>query len=1342
MTEEVKKAALKLQQDEKEVKVRKKLYRSGKLWLAASLATAVFGATVVSGGVTANADTVDTSAPTTTTTTSTTSSQGNTATLKMTASTTASSTTDAQSAPAVNETAKQATAPSQPVETASTAEATQGTTAQATTDSATASSSAANANQAEQNESASTTEKVTNLGVASDAQATSAKQAAATDYAKTGQSQKVTRVAATTPATIVKSGTYGTATWDIDSNGLLTIHAGVFSGQNNSYKNDATLVKSVYVEPGVSADSTVHGVDLFAVLNNVVSIDASNLDVSQMTTLAGAFTQDENLESVNVSGWNTSNVTTLQNMFNYDSALKTVDLSSFDTAKVTNTASMFSETGLTSLDLSNFDMTNVTDASNMFMSDKHLAQLSLSSTANLKASGLPNTNSQVITLPDGSSTNTVNGWQAVGSGTVAAPTGAVLKSADLMTLYDGTGTAPVETYVWSPSVANSVTVIDAYTGKAVVNQDIDGLYGTDANFTSLIPKDYHLASGDELGSYTQPTSTKIGTTGTHFDVYVAPNTVDTINFVDDDNNGAIVQTDKIGGTSGDVSDYTTSDDVAALTDKGYEIVSSDVPSSITYDTTESTYTVHVKHIIKTVKGTDADADKGTQVKPLTVNFIGDPSGTELTAVDVAPTGDLSQDLVYYRDAVEDEALKAAGAANYAKLGDWYTGDSLTPVEVAEVPGYSANFAGPITMDSVFELPQGDEVKMSDLMKNSVAGTDDHTSTTLNIHIRYTANTYGTQIQYVDQNTGEQVGTTETVSGTYKTQLTYGAVAPTGYEVVPDQAGLTNNKIIFTYLPDMDPVTIYVTPIVTLQSATVTYQDEDGTQLGVETLTGNSDTAIPFDTASYIAAKFAHYDLVSDETTTPATFDEDSTSAQNFNVVLRLQNVTTPVTPVDSAGNPIPGTTPTQEAGHPGQPITDFPTVDGYVLVPNQAVYFPANDGDVTNVYYLPGTQEATVHFTDQNGKSLGTLEVAGESGAEIEHHNIDTVTLQIINQGYSLKSDDTVGATFDNDSSANQDFNVVLNKLDTPSTDTITKTVHYVDPEGNSLAPDYVSSVEIQQTLDSDTNKPNADTTAVLGHQADPTITGYKVLIDSAGATTDQTVNFGDTDMTYTVVYISDDVTTPNNGGGTTTPGNNGGTTTTTPGNNGGTSTTTPGNDGSTTTTPGNNGGTTTTTTPGNNGGTTITTPSNNGDTTTTTPTPTNGGGVTTPVDTGTITPTTNGNVTVTTGTNGDDLTPEITSTTTGNDTTPVTTGQLDGDNTHVTNDETTQGATVDQKHSDSTATVTALDTSKAKSTSTKQAATVLPQTNEAASSLMVVAGMMLLASLGLVGLAGKKKQD
>lgn len=110
-------------------------------------------------------------------------------------------------------------------------------------------------------------------------------------------------------------------------------------------------------------------------------------------------------------------------------------------------------------------------------------------------------------------------------------------------------------------------------------------------------------------------------------------------------------------------------------------------------------------------------------------------------------------------------------------------------------------------------------------------------------------------------------------------------------------------------------------------------------------------------------------------------------------------------------------------------------------------------------------------------------------------------------------------------------------------------------------------------------------------------------------------------------------------------------------------------------------------------------------------------------------------------------MTPETISTTTGNDTTPVTTGQLDGDNTHVTNDETNQGATVDQKHSDSTATVTALDTSKAKSTPTKQAATVLPQTNEAASSevassLMVVAGMMLLASLGLVGLAGKKKQD
>ncbi|KRL32284.1 hypothetical protein FD33_GL000698 [Companilactobacillus paralimentarius DSM 13238 = JCM 10415] len=53
-----------------------------------------------------------------------------------------------------------------------------------------------------------------------------------------------------TAATITYSGVNGTANWDIDSTGKLTVHSGQLAYGVGNWKNYASSIKSVYVEEG------------------------------------------------------------------------------------------------------------------------------------------------------------------------------------------------------------------------------------------------------------------------------------------------------------------------------------------------------------------------------------------------------------------------------------------------------------------------------------------------------------------------------------------------------------------------------------------------------------------------------------------------------------------------------------------------------------------------------------------------------------------------------------------------------------------------------------------------------------------------------------------------------------------------------------------------------------------------------------------------------------------------------------------------------------------------------------------------------------------------------------
>ena len=106
---------------------------------------------------------------------------------------------------------------------------------------------------------------------------------------------------------------------------------------------------------------------MFYNLKNIISIDLSNFDSSQVTSFDCMFLSCTSLKSINLNNINTSSVQNMLAMFEICSSLETLNLSSFDTSKVTTMKWMFYECSLLkSLDLSNFDTLELKETRVMF----------------------------------------------------------------------------------------------------------------------------------------------------------------------------------------------------------------------------------------------------------------------------------------------------------------------------------------------------------------------------------------------------------------------------------------------------------------------------------------------------------------------------------------------------------------------------------------------------------------------------------------------------------------------------------------------------------------------------------------------------------------------------------------------------------------------------------------------------------------------------------------------------------------------------------------------------------------------------------------------------------------
>ena len=115
-------------------------------------------------------------------------------------------------------------------------------------------------------------------------------------------------------------------------------------------------------------------------IKNILEIDPSNFDTSNVINMHAMFYGMSNLTNLNLSNFDTSKVTDMAGMFANMPNLVTLNLSSFDTSKVIVMNSMFyNMSKLTALDLSNFNTPQVTDMNHMFYNTSNLTALNLSS---------------------------------------------------------------------------------------------------------------------------------------------------------------------------------------------------------------------------------------------------------------------------------------------------------------------------------------------------------------------------------------------------------------------------------------------------------------------------------------------------------------------------------------------------------------------------------------------------------------------------------------------------------------------------------------------------------------------------------------------------------------------------------------------------------------------------------------------------------------------------------------------------------------------------------------------------------------------------------------------------
>ncbi|MDB7774807.1 bacterial Ig-like domain-containing protein [Lactiplantibacillus plantarum] len=510
---------------------------------------------------------------------------------------------------------------------------------------------------------------------------------------------------AATPAIVVSTGTLGTSAWQYTDDGVLTIHAGDWTGVGDvsDVPGDfgSELTKVVIDGPINAGTDTSY---MFRYNPNLASIDGlENLDTSKVTDFSMMFMGTKIADFSGLAHWNVSSGTSFDSMFASDSRVQSYDLSQWqlNTVQPVSLKRMFSfNTALTSIDLSTWNVRMVTDIDGLFNGDKSLTTADLHGWNLLNVTALSS-----MFLNDTNLTDLdITGWQA----------GSTLTSTKFM--FEGTpGLKAIN--IASLDMSNFAAVTEADMNKEPADHDM--FLNQDSSGNPLPMNLNALTVGSKtylVGSSLPDIPTGTGYTGKWVNqadatqTYTSSELMALYNGVD---NPADTIT-WVWETSPSYADFTSKNVTGLI-----------AGPKTTWRVADSVAT------LKDVNGTDIYATADTVVKVISVN--GD---TAVTTVDTQTAGTYQVDL-QYTDAygkVWQQTSTVAVAVNQGKL----VGKPLA-IKMGAKPTYTINDL--IDTDNSRNAA-GDKLSADELATATVTGLDTSKAGAQTVTLAYTDDATG------------------------------------------------------------------------------------------------------------------------------------------------------------------------------------------------------------------------------------------------------------------------------------------------------------------------------------------------------------------------------------------------------------------------------------------------------------------------------------------------------------------------------------------------------------------------------------------------------------------------
>ena len=661
---------------------------------------------------------------------------------------------------------------------------------------------------------------------------------------------------------------------------------------------------------------------MFNCCSNLISLDASEWDTSKVTNMRGIFTDCSNLTSLNVSNWDTSKVTNMNVMFDGCSKLTSLDLSNWNTSKTTDMSSMFYVEFYVPLEvitkdsrLLAYDYVSDNRASKLqFKADADDATLSSnnaqtdSKTLTVAYTPEQANNSTLTSKIDQLADDSTNNYQQLAKtyqATIKANPGL---SAELAAAFD--------------AVSNESATRPNY-GLVAFNPT-DATLGQVAALTSLLN-----------GTYTAEWKKAAKST---------------VEFVDDDNNGAVVGTPVV--LNGYVDDVKS---VSMALPASYELVSGQtIPTSVTLSGANDTVQIHLKHQIQTIADNDPMNHTAFRV---TVHYKKDGQTNTFMPDTVITTK-------YKRTTTKDLVTGKYTATPFVLDSITQTGTKIdglgTPAEgvVKDVPAGWQYFTYSIPYN--VSVPGWHQVLSGSSFTDMIgvaAGTS-AAMKTAELTAIYAANTQTTHIKYVDAN-GTTVKT-DTVSGKTGTTQTVNSTVPVGWKMTTPQTIPTSVTFDDNGVPDTT---------ITIEHDHVAVSHDKPQTTGTQIPNG--------------AAKFkgvANSDLNKTVTRTVTI------TSPNGNAKTTTQTFTSTR---DAVVDMVDGSVVYSDWTQGKWDAVDVPVYDHYTVsqtsVPEQTVNGSTADSTV-NVTYTANTETVTVQWVDdtEDGKVVYSTNVSLQPGRKTD----------------------------------------------------------------------------------------------------------------------------------------------------------------------------------------------------------------------------------------------------------------------------------------------------------------------------------------------------------------------